>query len=1491
MDSLPVENGHANGLIDPILQENGADVAPSKAEELVTARARVEDADKTGDALVDVEAETPHPQLISEDQKTPNELKELAKKIPNAPIVGEEPDLTLMDALLPASAMNSGDSLKASSDEIEINEADPAPVSAPSADALPILEDATSKVPEDVLVDDAVPEANASAPGAVEDSENVSLVEVPSSAAAQTPVVIPDAIEVVEAETSPEDPASIGTADDLAADIEPTEDVVATPRVHLEEEVNDPKTLEEPSNEVAPADIVAESPSVPDVQPIDESSVTPEDSAAFEAKEDAVETFAEDKIPATDAAAIVGEAPVETLTTPSYEEPVVEEAEEIPAGFPEPEAAASAEQSEVQPGEDVTVQEMASDLVEPIVDEVDSVPTTLEAESEPIAAQPLEEQEEHSEEVAETDADVLPVDTTVDSLIDADTVTPSKPVEELSEQPAVAEEPAVEELFEEPAEKTIDVVPAVEESIEEPSVEEAVEQPTAEMSLDEYPNSQTSEASVEEPAITESDNGPVIEETVEPSDASEEQPAVESSAVEETVEQAIEETVLPVSEEETAPPAIEETVEVPAEEKEVTVDEQEISLDEQEVAAEKAMEDLPAVAAAPVEEIAAPPSSDETVAAVEEHAPVTLASPEEHDVVTEASFDDGTVPSLAEEATSLEDILTVDEPALVANDVDAPIEPVIADQIEEDQAEEASLPAVEEAPVATEETVEDVAPAIVEDAVDVDVPSNADISIPPAEVASEDADVSVESSEEDSLSSTADEIPAVAVEATSSLEESIDTAEEPATEPSQDPTPPNAPEEVEEAQAGSEPHEDVASPSEPVIDVAPLIVEPVDATPIDTASLGPASPIERPKSPWTPSYSVTSQGPGLTPEDEIPAIDDAVLEETPASQTLEAAPTTASTLAVSDAPAEVPRPTSPWTPSYSTSVQGSPAVYPTEPEEIVPSIPAESVALIAEVESAVEASVEQIIESAPSTEEDTPSVLEKDDVAQDAPAPTVEITEPAAVDDDIVVEPPVAEETLAIPTVAIQDSTESPAPVSERPPSPWTPSYSISQQGNRSSDNLLADAARSDVETVESAEVPGSGSFIDESAPTAQPELPRPTSPWTPSYSVSHLGTEETEPVSVDNSEDAIPEPADDKAESSASPIVVVEDTSSEEPAASDAPAADIERPWTPSYSVTQQGSASPAPGEPAALEETDPAGSQPEDDQEDEEEDDGDAKSLSAIIAPIAALTAATAGSNPASPLNQPSDLIEEKEEEGDSDAKGLSAIVPPIAALATAVASPDQLATPSEIERPWTPSYSVTSQGPGSPLPPPPSELPVLKSEEPVESKLEVPALSAPRPASPSWTPSYSVSSLGPSSPAVSAKEFLSSDSREAVDTLEPLPSPSGLSFPRDDDLTSLDTLSSLPESRKRVESSVSSVSSKYFPGGWFSRPSLVTETRRSLESAAGEFTPITPSKTETESLPATEATDAAESVEDDGSSTNSDESDESEDKKKRGSWCVVM
>jgi hypothetical protein len=36
----------------------------------------------------------------------------------------------------------------------------------------------------------------------------------------------------------------------------------------------------------------------------------------------------------------------------------------------------------------------------------------------------------------------------------------------------------------------------------------------------------------------------------------------------------------------------------------------------------------------------------------------------------------------------------------------------------------------------------------------------------------------------------------------------------------------------------------------------------------DASGLVPASEVERPKSPWTPSYTVTTQGPGISTSDE-----------------------------------------------------------------------------------------------------------------------------------------------------------------------------------------------------------------------------------------------------------------------------------------------------------------------------------------------------------------------------------------------------------------------------------------------------------------------------------------------------------------------------------------------------------------------------------------------------------------------------------------------
>jgi hypothetical protein len=124
----------------------------------------------------------------------------------------------------------------------------------------------------------------------------------------------------------------------------------------------------------------------------------------------------------------------------------------------------------------------------------------------------------------------------------------------------------------------------------------------------------------------------------------------------------------------------------------------------------------------------------------------------------------------------------------------------------------------------------------------------------------------------------------------------------------------------------------------------------------------PVSSIERLKSPWTPSYSVTNQGPGIVPEAEIaeleldgrkdsPAVPLAVSEAEEVllsySICVEGWIIHVSQASQSSPHAESPRPKSPWTPSYSVHAQGSPLqpvptfsldedAQATEPEDILP---------------------------------------------------------------------------------------------------------------------------------------------------------------------------------------------------------------------------------------------------------------------------------------------------------------------------------------------------------------------------------------------------------------------------------------------------------------------------------------------------------------------------------------------------------------------------
>nr|GAT60797.1 predicted protein [Mycena chlorophos] len=134
---------------------------------------------------------------------------------------------------------------------------------------------------------------------------------------------------------------------------------------------------------------------------------------------------------------------------------------------------------------------------------------------------------------------------------------------------------------------------------------------------------------------------------------------------------------------------------------------------------------------------------------------------------------------------------------------------------------------------------------------------------------------------------------------------------------------------VPEILAGDAQNEDTSIEGE-IVETGSFIVDEVDEVVPESTSQDSlaiiSENIERPQSPWTPSYSVTSQGPGIEAEDELqlppPAETTVTISEAPVEPVVE-----------TSAETENPRPTSPWTPSYSVVVQGSPNIPPVELSE------------------------------------------------------------------------------------------------------------------------------------------------------------------------------------------------------------------------------------------------------------------------------------------------------------------------------------------------------------------------------------------------------------------------------------------------------------------------------------------------------------------------------------------------------------------------------
>lgn len=385
-----------------------------------------------------------------------------------------------------------------------------------------------------------------------------------------------------------------------------------------------------------------------------------------------------------------------------------------------------------------------------------------------------------------------------------------------------------------------------------------------------------------------------------------------------------------------------------------------------------------------------------------------------------------------------------------------------------------------------------------------------------------------------------------------------------------------------------------------------------------------------------------------------------------------------------------------------------------------------------------------------------------------APAETetaVEISEPTVTEDEI--------STTDVP--AIDAPSEEPLSdhanlahleeETERPKSPWTPSYSVTTlPGSGPSPHVESDvdetpAAEVEAETspakVEGTETPKIVTPEDEKDeepvdPTAITESPS----WTQSYSVtSQPGSPRVSPkVELKELEpelqplDSVQEPplVAPIVELADVPETVVTPAAEDEDVPEPVPEEESKPAWTQSYSVTSQ------PGSPRVS----PKQVSEEVPEEEEEVKPSWTQSYSVT-------------SQPGSPRVSPKEDLQEPIVEPLAVADEPTTVVtPPVEEAATA---PDETETAERPKSPWTPSYSVTTlegqteRAPPDDAEPEPEVVTIPKSfNEEVSEVIHAPHTGAlpseplavddgrpERPKSP-WTPSYSVTTLPGSAPA---------------------------------------------------------------------------------------------------------------------------------------------
>ncbi|KAG7451129.1 uncharacterized protein BT62DRAFT_399651 [Guyanagaster necrorhizus] len=213
--------------------------------------------------------------------------------------------------------------------------------------------------------------------------------------------------------------------------------------------------------------------------------------------------------------------------------------------------------------------------------------------------------------------------------------------------------------------------------------------------------------------------------------------------------------------------------------------------------------------------------------------------------------------------------------------------------------------------------------------------------------------------------------------------------------------------------------------------------------------------IDQSRSPWTPSYSVTTQGPGLPAEEDIPVIENLplLLPQVPivALTVVDSSALLDETQSSSELLEE--RPKSPWTPSYSVSVQGSPLRGTVTLDEIEP-VDGAVVSTDRNIPVAGEPAISQTgIPTEVEAATEPPKNRSQEDVVQ--PQSTLVTGEQPKTTDEVIIAPaaePVTEKTVDDVKSPDEESTSSKELPTfdndiEHPASPWTSSFSVMHQG------------------------------------------------------------------------------------------------------------------------------------------------------------------------------------------------------------------------------------------------------------------------------------------------------------------------------------------------------------------------------------------------------------------------------------------------------------